>query len=76
MRQRRRTAPETHEELEHRIREQFPALYITLVSVLIGLALADLVAEARAHMALWPLTVDTLRTWGELTGNLFSALAA
>ncbi len=67
---------ETHEELERRIREQFPSLYITLVSVLIGLALADLVAEARAHMQLWPLTVDTLRTWGELTGNLFSALSA
>jgi hypothetical protein len=76
MRHRRRANPETHEELEHRIREQFPALYITLVSVFIGLALADLVAEARAHMALWPLTLDTLRTWGELTGNLFSALSA
>jgi len=66
---------ETHEELEHRIREQFPALYITLVSVLIGLALADLVAEARAHMILWPLTLGTVRTWGQFSGNLFSALA-
>jgi hypothetical protein len=76
MRHRRRTNPETHEQLEDRIREQFPALYITLVSVLVGLALADLVAEARVRMVLWPLTIDTLRTWGELTGNLFSALAA
>ena len=76
MRHRRRPAPETHEELENRIREQFPALYITLVSVLVGLALADLVAEARVRMVLWPLAIDTMRTWGELTGNLFSALAA
>jgi hypothetical protein len=76
MRQKRRATPETHEQLEHRIREQFPALYITLVSVLIGLALADLVAEARMRMELWPLNLDTLRTWGELNGNLFSALAA
>lgn len=76
MQQRRRPNPETHEQLEHRIREQFPALYITLVSVLIGLALADLVADARARMELWPLTPDTLRTWGELTANLFSALSA
>jgi len=76
MRQKRRAAPETHAELEHRIREQFPALYITLVSVLIGLALADLVAEARTRMELWPLNLDTLRTWGELNGNLFSALVA
>jgi hypothetical protein len=67
---------ETHEDLERRIRDQFPTLYITLVSVLVGLALADLVAEARARMELWPLNLDTLRTWGELTGNLFSALAA
>jgi hypothetical protein len=76
MQRKRRAHPETHAELEHRIREQFPALYITLVSVLIGLALADLVAEARVRMELWPLTLDTLRTWGELTGNLFTALAA
>ncbi|HTT99989.1 MAG TPA: hypothetical protein VMF58_18215 [Rhizomicrobium sp.] len=76
MRHKRRVNPETHEELEHRIREQFPALYITLVSVLVGLALADLVAEARVRMVLWPLDLDTLRTWGELTANLFSALSA
>jgi hypothetical protein len=75
MRHGRRPRAETHEDLEHRIREQFPALYITLVSVLIGLALAYLVSQARGRMVLWPLTLDTLRTWGELNGNLFSALA-
>jgi len=76
MRHKPKRFAETHEDLERRIRDQFPTLYITLVSVLIGLALADLVAEARARMELWPLNLDTLRTWGELTGNLFSALAA
>src|SRR5579862_1918910 len=76
MRQRRRANPETHEQLEHRIREQFPALFITLVSVLIGLALADLVAEARARMVLWPLSLSTLRTWCQLSANFFSALGA
>lgn len=66
---------ETRRNLEHRIKTQFPALYITLVSVLIGLALADLVAEARARMVLWPITLSTLRTWSELSANGISALA-
>jgi hypothetical protein len=74
MRHRRRLNPETHEELERRIREQFPALFITLVSVLVGLALADLIGEARSRLILWPLTPDTLRTWGEFSGNLFVGL--
>jgi hypothetical protein len=30
-----------HDDLETRIKDQFPALFITLVSVLIGLALAE-----------------------------------
>lgn len=63
------------DDLESRIRNQFPALFITLVSVLIGLALADLVAEARARMVLWPITTGTLRTWFELAANGISALA-
>lgn len=63
------------EDLESRIKNQFPALFITLVSVLVGLALADLVAEARARMVLWPVTLSTLRTWFELAANGVSALA-
>ena len=63
------------EDLESRIKSQFPALFITLVSVLVGLALADLVAEARARMVLWPITLGTLRTWFELATNGVSALA-
>src|SRR5579863_10538449 len=66
----------SREDLEIRIKEQFPALFITLVSVLIGLALADLVSEARGRMVLWPITLHSLRTWFELSGNLVSALSA
>jgi hypothetical protein len=66
----------THiEDLESRIKSQFPALFITLVSVLVGLALADLVAEARARMVLWPINLLTLRTWFEFATNGISALA-
>jgi hypothetical protein len=53
-------------DLEERIKQQFPGLFITLLSVLIGLVFADLVAEAHARMTLWPLTVDAIRTWGQI----------
>jgi hypothetical protein len=52
--------------LEDRIKQQFPSLFITLLSVLIGLVFADLVSEARGRMTLWPLDVGTLRTWGQI----------
>lgn len=64
------------EDLEERIKEQFPVLFITLVSVLVGLVLADLVAEARMRMVLWPLSLGVARTWCQLAGNFFSALGA
>jgi hypothetical protein len=64
------------ESLEDRIRDQFPTVFITLVSVLVGLVLADLVAEARARMVLWPLDPGTLRTWFELAANTVSTLVA
>lgn len=53
-------------DLEERIKHQFPALFITLLSVLIGLVFADLLSEAHARMTLWPLDVGTLRTWGQI----------
>jgi hypothetical protein len=53
-------------DLEDRIKQQFPSLFITLLSVLIGLVFADLVSEAHARMTLWPLNVDTLRTWAQI----------
>ncbi len=52
--------------LEDRIKEQFPGLIVTLLSVLIGLALSDLVEVARARMTFWPLDLTTLRTWGQV----------
>jgi len=43
-----------------------PAVFVTLVSVLVGLVLTDLVTEARARMHLWPLDAQSVRTWCEL----------
>ncbi|MDB5973155.1 MAG: hypothetical protein JWQ90_5605 [Hydrocarboniphaga sp.] len=65
---------ESSSKLLERVREQFPALFITLVSVLVGLVFQDLVTEARARMTLWPLTTDSLLTWGQLFANGTSAL--
>lgn len=62
--------------LDQRIKHQFPSLFITLLSVLIGLVLADLVAEARARLVLWPLTSETLRTWGQVAAHAQSAVTA
>lgn len=53
-------------DLEHRIKHQFPALYITLFSVLIALVFSDLAAQAHSRMTLWPLNVGTLRTWAQI----------
>jgi hypothetical protein len=62
-------------ELRARVGEQAPAVFITLVSVLIGLVLSDLVMEARARMHLWPLDFLALRTWGQLAANGAAALS-
>jgi hypothetical protein len=62
--------------LEDRIKIQFPGLFITLLSVLIGLVLADMVSEARTRVVLWPLDLDTLRNWGQLAAHTSSALTA
>ena len=60
--------------VENRIKQQFPSLSITLLSVLIGLVFADLVSEARGRMTLWPLDVDTIRTWGQILAMGANAL--
>jgi hypothetical protein len=52
--------------MEDRVKDQFPSLFITLVSVLVGLVFADLVNDAESRMVLWPLTAATLRTWGQI----------
>jgi len=62
-------------DLRARVIEQSPAVFITLVSVLIGLVLSDLVTEARSRMHLWPLDAFAVRTWGQLAANGISALS-
>src|SRR5471032_1023031 len=52
--------------LDARIKEQFPVLIVTLLSVLIGLDFSDLVGLMRTRMTLWPLDAGTLRTWGQI----------
>jgi len=60
--------------LRQHIASQFPSLFITLVSILIGIFFADLVSEAQARMTLWPLDVHSLRIWGQIAGMGASAL--
>jgi len=62
-------------ELRARVIDQSPAVFVTLVSVLVGLVLSDLVTEARTHMRLWPLDFMAVRTWGQLFSNGTSALS-
>jgi hypothetical protein len=64
------------EDLETRVSRQFSSLYLTLVSVLVGLVLADLFGQIHARMVLWPLTLETMRTWCQIVGNTLVALSA
>jgi hypothetical protein len=52
-----------------------PAVFVTLLSVLVGLVLTDLVTEARARMHLWPLDAMALRTWAELISTGTAAIS-
>jgi hypothetical protein len=52
--------------VEERVKQQFPGMFTTLVSVLVGLVLADLVSQANDRMALWPLSPGVLRTWAQV----------
>ncbi|HEX3651297.1 MAG TPA: hypothetical protein VHU18_00570 [Rhizomicrobium sp.] len=61
---------------ENRVREQFPGLYITFTSIMIGLVLADLASVARTRLAMWPPDVTVLRGWIELITIVSAALAA
>jgi hypothetical protein len=64
------------EDLEARVARRFSSLYLTLVSVMVGLVLSDLFGTVHARMVLWPLTLETGRTWCEIFGNCLAALAA
>jgi hypothetical protein len=61
---------------ERRVREQFPSLYITFASIMVGLVLADLASIARVRLAVWPPDLPTLRGWIELLTIVSAALAA
>jgi hypothetical protein len=61
---------------EHRVREQFPSLYITFTSIMIGLVLADLASLARVRLAAWPPDLPAWRGWIELLTIVLAALAA
>lgn len=52
--------------LDSRIKEQFPVLIVTLLSVLIGVAFSDLAGIVRARLVLWPLDAGSMRTWGQI----------
>jgi hypothetical protein len=64
------------EHLEARVAKLFPSLYLTLVSVLVGLVLSDLFSEVHSRMNLWPLTLETARTWCQVMGNTLAVMAA
>jgi hypothetical protein len=59
-----------------RVQDRMPDLVITLASVLTGLVLADMVMEARERMRLWPLDLQSLRTWCQLLGTGLTAIVA
>jgi hypothetical protein len=64
------------ENLETRVAKQFSTLYMTLVSVLVGLVLSDLFSTIHARVVLWPLTLETARTWCQIFGNILAVLSA
>src|SRR5262245_5734143 len=64
------------ESLEQRVGRQFSSLYLTLVSVLVGLVLSDLFSAVHDRMTLWPLTLETDRTWCQIFGNSIAVLSA
>jgi hypothetical protein len=63
-------------ELEERVARQFSSLYLTLVSVLVGLVLSDLFSTIHDRMTLMPLTLETARTWCQILGNSLSVLSS
>ena len=64
------------ENLEARVARQFSSLYLTLVSVLVGLVLSDLFSAIHDRMTLWPLTLETGRTWCQIFGNTLAVLSS
>jgi cation transporter-like permease len=64
------------ESLEQRVAGQFSGLYLTLVSVMTGLVLADLLSQVHDRMTLWPLSWMTLRTWLQIAATMAAVLSS
>jgi hypothetical protein len=64
------------ESLEQRVASQFSGLYMTLVSVMVGLVLADLLSQVHDRMTLWPMSWTTLRTWMQIFAAFSAAMSA
>jgi hypothetical protein len=64
------------EDLEGRVSRQFSGLYLTLVSVMVGLVLSDLIGQIHDRMTLWPLTWQTARTWLQISGTGLAVLSS
>ena len=58
------------------VREKVSDVFITLISITIGLALQEMVDQARDRMTLWPLDSASLMTWGQIGGVVSSGLSA
>ena len=52
-----------------------PTVFITLMSVLVGLVFSELFTEARERMRLWPLDLASVLTWAQLIGTGTGALS-
>lgn len=55
---------------ETHVRNQFPSVYITFISVIIGFALEDLISITRDQEGLFSLSTQTAITWGEIVQSL------
>lgn len=58
------------------VREKVSDVFITLISITVGLALQEMVDQARDRMTLWPLDSASLMTWGQISGVVSSGLSA
>jgi hypothetical protein len=52
--------------VEDRVTEQYPMVVVTLVSVITGAVLTDLMMEVRIRMHLWPLSLETIRVCAQV----------
>jgi len=61
-------------ELAAYVADRAPDVYITFLSILVGIVLADLLQLARDNFTLWPLDARAVMTWGQIVGMMSSAL--